>query len=356
LRKKWVRLGRVMGPYWGVGDFVTALQVLLIVVLGAREAVLGRLTLGQFTVFVSYNSMIAWPLRSFGRILGDMSKMSVSIDRLREILNAPEEDENPDGVRPDMRGDIVFDAVHFAYPGSPEILRGLSMTIPGGKTVGILGGTGSGKSTLTYLLARLYDLPQGAGRVTVGGVDLRDMPRSYVRRNVGLVLQDTFLFSRTLRENIAAGHPELRPGRRPRRGGRRRPRRDDRQFPAGYDTLVGERGVTLSGGQRQRMAIARMLMEHTPIQVFDDSLSAVDAETDAKIRAALREKTAGTTTVLICPPDLDDPARGPHLRPAGRPRGRAGHARGAARAQRHLPARLRAAGQRGETEGGEANA
>jgi ATP-binding cassette subfamily B protein len=297
--KKWVRLGRVMGPYWGVGDFVTALQVLLIVVLGAREAVLGDLTLGQFTVFVSYNSMIAWPLRSFGRILGDMSKMSVSIDRLREILNAPEEDENPDGRRPDMRGDIVFDAVHFAYPGSPEILRGLSMTIPGGKTVGILGGTGSGKSTLTYLLARLYDLPQGAGRVTVGGVDLRDMPRSYVRRNVGLVLQDTFLFSRTLRENIAAGHPNYDLAAV--RGAAAAADLDEtiEQFPEGYDTLVGERGVTLSGGQKQRMAIARMLMEHTPIQVFDDSLSAVDAETDAKIRAALREKTAGTTTVLI---------------------------------------------------------
>ena len=297
--KKWVRLGRVMGPYWGVGDFVTALQVLLIVVLGAREAVLGHLTLGQFTVFVSYNSMIAWPLRSFGRILGDMSKMSVSIDRLREILNAPEEDENPEGVRPDMRGDVVFDDVHFAYPGSPEILRGLSMTIPGGKTVGILGGTGSGKSTLTYLLARLYDLPEGGGRVTVSGVDLRDMPRSYVRQNVGLVLQDTFLFSRTLRENIAAGHPEYDMAAI--RGAASAADLDEtiERFPEGYDTVVGERGVTLSGGQKQRMAIARMLMEHTPIQIFDDSLSAVDAETDAKIRAALREKTAGTTTVLI---------------------------------------------------------
>ncbi len=297
--KKWVKLGRAMGPYWGIGDFVTALQVLAVVVLGAREAVLGRLTLGQFTVFVSYNSMIAWPLRSFGRILGDMSKMSVSIDRLREILNAPEEAENPGGVRADMRGDIVFDDVHFGYPGSPEILRGLSFTIPGGKTVGILGGTGSGKSTITYLLARLYDLPEGSGRITVGGVDLRAMPRSHVRKNVGLVLQDTFLYSRTLKENIAAGHPEY--GMTAIRGAAAAADLDETisQFPAGYDTLVGERGVTLSGGQKQRMAIARMLMAHTPIQIFDDSLSAVDAETDAKIRAALREKTADTTTVLI---------------------------------------------------------
>ena len=297
--KLWVALGNVMGPYWGVGDFVTALQVMAIVLLGAREAVLGRLTLGQFTVFVSYNSMIAWPLRSFGRILGDMSKMSVSIDRLREILNAPEEDGNEQGVRPDMHGDIVFDHVTFGYEGSPAILRDLSLTIPGGSTVGILGGTGSGKSTLTYLLARLYDLEPGHGRITIGGVDIRDMPRAWVRRNVGLVLQETFLFSRTLRENIAAGHPEV-----PLEDVRRAAAAADLSdaidsFPQGYDTLVGERGVTLSGGQKQRVAIARMLMENTPVKVFDDSLSAVDAETDANIRAALREHTAGCTVLLI---------------------------------------------------------
>jgi ATP-binding cassette subfamily B protein len=255
-----------------------------------------------------------------------------------------------------MRGDIVFDDVHFAYPGSPEILRGLSMTIPGGKTVGILGGTGSGKSTLTYLLARLYDLPEGGGT--------RHGGRRRPARHAALLRAPE-------RRAGAAGHVFVLPHAEARtsrpatrnydmaaiRGAAAAADLDEtiEPFPEGYDTLVGERGVTLSGGQRQRMAIARMLMEHTPIQVFDDSLSAVDAETDAKIRAALREKTAGTTTVLISAPDLDDPARGPHLRPAGRPRGRAGHARGAARAGRHLPARLRAA-ERAETEGGEANA
>ena len=295
----WVRLGRLLGPYWGIGDGVTALQIMTIVLLGVREAVSGRLTLGQFTVFVAYNSMMAWPVRNLGRILGDMSKMSVSIDRLREILNAEEEQDDPDGLTPDMRGDIVFDHVSFGYGNAPELLHDISFTVPAGKTVGILGSTGSGKSTLTYLLARLYDVEEGKGRITVGGVDLRKMKLSHVRKNVGLVLQEPFLFSRTLRENIAASHADC--SLEEIRSAARTAAVDDaiQEFPDGYDTLVGERGVTLSGGQKQRVAIARMLMEHTPVRVFDDSLSAVDAETDAKIRAALKTGTADSTVVLI---------------------------------------------------------
>lgn len=295
----WVKLGRLLGPYWGIGDCVTALQIMTVVLLGTREAVQGRLTLGQFTVFVSYNAMMAWPVRNLGRILGDMSKMSVSIDRLREILNEQEECDEPDGLTPDMRGDIVFDNVSFGYDGSAELLHNVSFTVPSGKTVGILGGTGSGKSTLTYLLARLYDVKEGSGRITVGGIDLKKIRLSHVRRNIGLVLQEPFLFSRTLRENIAASRPgcsieEIR-------SAAKIAAVDDsiEEFPDGYDTLVGERGVTLSGGQKQRVAIARMLMQKTPVKIFDDSLSAVDTETDAKIRAALRTGTSGSTVILI---------------------------------------------------------
>ena len=295
----WVKLGKLLGPYWGIGDFVTALQILVIILLGTREAVEGRLTLGQFTVFVSYNSMMAWPIRNLGRILGDMSKMSVSIDRLREILNAEEETEDPNGLTPDMHGDIVFDNVSFGYEGAPELLHNVSFTVPAGKTVGILGGTGSGKSTLTYLLARLYDVAPGNGKITVGGVDLREMRLSHVRKNVGLVLQEPFLFSKTIQENIAAAHPE-RPLEEVRAAAKIAAVDDAiQEFPDGYDTVVGERGVTLSGGQKQRVAIARMLMEQTPIKVFDDSLSAVDAETDAKIRAALKTGMSNSSVILI---------------------------------------------------------
>ena len=295
----WVKLGKLLGPYWGIGDFVTALQILVIILLGTREAVEGRLTLGQFTVFVSYNSMMAWPIRNLGRILGDMSKMSVSIDRLREILNAKEETEDPNGLTPDMHGDIVFDNVSFGYEGTPELLHNVSFTVPAGKTVGILGGTGSGKSTLTYLLARLYDIAPGNGKITVGGVDLREMRLSHVRKNVGLVLQEPFLFSKTIQENIAAAHPG-RPLEEIRAAAKIAAVDDAiQEFPDGYDTVVGERGVTLSGGQKQRVAIARMLMEQTPIKVFDDSLSAVDAETDAKIRAALKTDMSDSSVILI---------------------------------------------------------
>lgn len=295
----WVKLGKLLGPYWGIGDFVTALQILVIILLGAREAVEGRLTLGEFTVFVSYNSMMAWPIRNLGRILGDMSKMSVSIDRLREILNAEEEEEDPNGLTPDMHGDIVFDHVSFGYEGTPELLHDISFRLPAGKTLGILGGTGSGKSTLTYLLSRLYDIEPGKGKITIGGVDVREMKLSHVRRNIGLVLQEPFLFSKTIQENIAAAHPE-RPMEEIRNAARIAAVDDAiQEFPDGYDTVVGERGVTLSGGQKQRVAIARMLMEQTPIKVFDDSLSAVDAETDAKIRAAMKTGMADSTVVLI---------------------------------------------------------
>mgnify|MGYP000949119967 CR=1 FL=1 len=295
----WVRLGKLLGPYWGIGDFATALQVMVIVLLGAREAAEGRLTLGQFTVFVSYNSMIAWPIRNLGRILGDMSKMSVSIDRLREILNAEEEQDEPDGLTPDMHGDIVFDHVSFGYGNGPDLLHDVSFAVPAGKTVGILGSTGSGKSTLTYLLARLYDVEEGKGRITVGNVDLRKIRLSYVRRNVGLVLQEPFLYSRTIRQNIAAAHPDR--SLQEIRSAARVAAVDDtiEEFPAGYNTVVGERGVTLSGGQKQRVAIARMLMEKTPVKIFDDSLSAVDAETDAKIRSALKAGTSDSTVILI---------------------------------------------------------
>lgn len=295
----WVRLGRLLGPYWGIGDLATALQVMTIILLGAREAAEGRLTLGQFTVFVSYNSMIAWPIRSLGRILGDMSKMNVSVDRLREILNAEEESDDPDGLTPDMRGDIVFHDVSFGYGQGADLLRHVSFTVPAGKTVGILGSTGSGKSTLTYLLARLYDLEPGKGSITVGGVDLRSMRLSHVRKNVGLVLQEPFLYSRTIRQNIAAAEPG-RPLEEIRTAARIAAVDETiESFPGGYDTVIGERGVTLSGGQKQRVAIARMLMEKTPIKVFDDSLSAVDAGTDAKIRASLKEGTADSTVILI---------------------------------------------------------
>ena len=294
----WIKLGHVLAVYWASGTLLTCLQVMVILILGAIEAVNGELSLGGFLAFVSYNSTLAWPVRSLGRVLADMSKAGVSMDRVAYILRAEPEHELPGAEDAPMDGDIVFSHVSFGYEGT-EVLRDVSFTVPAGSTFAILGGTGSGKSTLVHLLDRLYDLGEGQGSITIGGRDIRLIRRDHLRRNIGLVLQEPFLFSRTIRENIAAARPGA--GEEEIRHAADIACVDDAisEFPDGYGTLVGERGVTLSGGQKQRVAIARMLMCETPIMVFDNSLSAVDSETDAKIRAALRESLAKATVILI---------------------------------------------------------
>ena len=292
----WIRLGKLLSVYWASGTFLTSLQVMVIILVGVNETVNGTMTLGSFLAFVTYNEALAWPVRSLGRVLSDMSKAGVSMDRVGYILKAPEEQDDSDAGQAPVQGDIVFDHVTFGYGGQP-VLQDVSFTIPQGSTFAILGGTGSGKSTLVHLLDRLYDLAEG--KITIGGIDLRQFQRDHLRRNIGLVLQEPFLFSQTIRENIAATHPQA-------------PEEDVRraaaiacvdeaiaEFTAGYDTVVGERGVTLSGGQKQRVAIARMLLQNAPIMVFDDSLSAVDAQTDTKIRQALRENLGDATVILI---------------------------------------------------------
>ena len=294
----WIKLGRVLAVYWASGTLLTCLQVMVILILGVVEAVRGELTLGGFLAFVSYNSTLAWPVRSLGRVLADMSKAGVSMDRVAYILRAEEERELPGAAEAPMDGDIVFSHVSFGYEGQ-EVLRDVSFTVPAGSTFAILGGTGSGKSTLVHLLDRLYDLGEGQGEITIGGRDIRLIERGYLRRNIGLVLQEPFLFSRTIRENIAAPRPGAAEAEIRRAAAIACVDEAVTEFADGYDTLVSERGVTLSGGQKQRVAIARMLISGAPVMVFDDSLSAVDSETDAKIRAALRESLGRATVILI---------------------------------------------------------
>ena len=295
----WVRLGRLLSAYWGIGDLITGLQILTVIVLGVMETVNGSITVGEFLALVSYNASLAWPVRGLGRILSEMSKAGVSIDRVGYILDAEEEQDSADALEPPLDGDIVFDHVRFAYEEQAPVLKDVSFTIPAGSTFAILGGTGSGKSTLMHLLDRLYDLPEEGGSITIGGVDIRQIRRSWLRRNIGMVLQEPFLFSRTIRENIAATRPGAEFADIRRAADVACVDGAIVDFAEGYDTIVGERGVTLSGGQKQRVAIARMLMQQAPVMIFDDSLSAVDAETDAQIRAALREHETGSTVILI---------------------------------------------------------
>ena len=294
----WVKLGKIMGVNWGLGDFFAGFQVLVIIVAGIFFVERGAITEGEFLAFTAYNSMLVWPARNLGRLLGELSKTSISATRLFDILDAKEEQDRPQPKKPSLDGDIVFDHVNFGYSGSTGVLKDVSFTVKAGSTFGILGATGSGKSTLMYLLDRLYELPEGQGSVTIGGVDIRDIELSHLRKNIGIVLQEPFLFSKTFRESIADG--SAREDLETVRHFARLAIIDDaiENFSQGYETPIGERGVTISGGQKQRVAIARMLMQDTPIKVFDDSLSAVDMETDARIRRSIRENVHGTTILI----------------------------------------------------------
>ncbi|MCI8539053.1 MAG: ABC transporter ATP-binding protein [Oscillospiraceae bacterium] len=295
-RGKALRLNNLMGVYWGASDMLGYLQIALVMLSGIYFAVQGKLSLGTVMLFFTYSSMLTFPMRQLGRILADLVKADVSLKRLDEILTAPQEEEPGQALTPPIQGGISFERVSFAYPDGGEVLHDVDFSVAPGQTVGILGSTGSGKSTLVHLLQRLYEPTQG--RVLIDGVDTADIRRDWLRCHVGIVLQEPFLFSRTIGENIALGDPSAS---------------QEEQFDAaraacvhdviesfgeGYDTMVGERGVTLSGGQKQRVAIARMLVQKTPICIFDDSLSAVDAETDAAIREALAKRDTGTTLLI----------------------------------------------------------
>ena len=294
----WIRLGGLLSAYWGIGDLITGLQILTVICVGVTQTVSGAITLGEFLAFVSYNQTLIWPVRGLGRILSEMSKAGVSIERLAYILESEPETEPGRALTPPMDRDIVFEHVSFSY-GEQPVLRDVSFTIPAGKTFAVLGATGSGKSTMMHLLDRLYDLSPGCGRITIGGTDIADISRAYLRRNIGIVLQEPFLFSRTIRENIAAVRPGATMEEVRRHAGTAHVDEAILEFADGYDTIVGERGVTLSGGQKQRVAIARTLMLDAPILIFDDSLSAVDAETDAEIRASLHQAKGSATVILI---------------------------------------------------------
>lgn len=295
---EWMKLCVVLSLFWGTGDLVSGLQIMLVVVLGSCLCVKGEMTAGEFIAFVSYNTMLVWPVRSLGRTISEMSKAGVSVERIRYIMNSAPEQDKPQALTPELTGDIEFHHVSFAY-GKEKVLSDVSFKIRGGTTFGILGSTGSGKSTLMHLMNRLYDLPEENGRITIGGVDIADMKGEWVRQHVGMVLQEPFLFSRTIAENIGITQKHVTLTEIRRAAAIACVDESITGFARGYDTLVGERGVTLSGGQKQRTAIARMLMEKTPIMVFDDSLSAVDAKTDSEIRGALKRELADATVILI---------------------------------------------------------
>ena len=297
LHDKSVRVNDLLAVYWSGSDLMSMIQTGITLVFGVFLAARGQLLVGEMTVFVSYISMLLWPIRQLGRILSDMGKSLVAFDRIDEILTQKSEEDAPDAIDAPIDRDIEFRHVGFEYEAKNPVLKDVSFTVRRGQTVAILGATGSGKSTLMNLLQRLYDVKRG--EILIGGVNINKIRKKYLRAHIGLILQEPFLYSRTVRNNVRIVKPDAP---------------DDEvfevtrtasahefieSFEKGYDTPVGERGVTLSGGQKQRVAIARTLLKDNDILIFDDSLSAVDTETDAAIRLALKEKKQGMTTFII---------------------------------------------------------
>jgi len=248
-------------------------------------------------VFNTYEGMLLWPVRQLGRILSDMGKMSVSLGRITNILDTPVEQEYGKALKPEIKGEISFENVSFQYEKDTEIIKDISFNVKKGETIAIVGPTGSGKSSLVHLLLRLYDY--NSGSIKIDGIELKDIERKWIRGNIGIVLQEPFLYSRTIKENIKIAKLDAKDIEIEKAATAAAVHEVITSFERGYDTVVGEKGVTLSGGQRQRVAIARTLIKNMPILIFDDSLSAVDSDTDRIIREELKKQSKDSTTFII---------------------------------------------------------
>lgn len=291
----WVRLERFLALFWVSSEFLTALQLLCIIAVGTVFCINGNLSEGQFIAFVSYNTMLIGPVRQLGRIISNMSKAKVSLERIGEIMNSEPEAYGED--EGEISGDIVFKNVSFSYEQGKPVLKNINLTVPQGTTLGIIGGTGSGKSTLTCLLDGLYSPDEG--EIYIGGKNIKEISLKTLRNNIGLILQEGYVYSKTVGENISIASENCEPALIRHAAQVACVDENIHGFENGYDTVVGERGVTLSGGQKQRVCIARTLLRKTPVLIFDDSLSAVDSDTDAEIRKNLSAEWQGATVIII---------------------------------------------------------
>lgn len=299
-RDRFYRLIRTMAVYWSSTDLISIGQIGVILMIGAYRVGKGTMSVGTVYAFLMYVHMLIWPVRQLGRILSDLGKAHVSLGRLEEILEElPEQDADGTAVvvPSPCRGELVVENLAFAHGDGAAALRGISLRVAPGETLAILGPSGSGKSTLIDLLLRFYDYE--AGSILLDGIDIRSLPRAWVRRQIGLVMQEPFLYSKTVRENIRLGRSKAAAEEIEQAAATAHIHDSIVSFDKGYDTLVGERGVTLSGGQRQRVALARALLVDTPILILDDALSSVDNETERMILHRLRARHGQRTTIVI---------------------------------------------------------
>lgn len=288
---------------WGLNfpamSFLIGLSTLLILWYGGRRVVAGEMTIGALVAFNSYVLMLAWPVQRLGWLVDIVSRTLASGERLFEILDTSSPvQERPDAIEmPPIQGYVRFEDVSFAYAEARPVLHHISLEAKPGQVIALLGATGSGKSTITNLIPRFYDV--SAGRITIDGIDIRDVTLKSLRRQIGIVLQESFLFSATIHDNIAYGRPDASMEEIIQAARIARAHDFIMSFPDGYDTWVGERGVTLSGGQKQRISIARALLMNPRILILDDSTSSVDTNTEYEIQQALGELMKGRTTFVI---------------------------------------------------------
>ena len=299
LFRQTIQANRQRAKYVPLLSFLPLLAQAAVLLVGARMVAHGSLSVGAYVSFNLYLALLVTPLRSLGMWIGQAQRATASGERIFQILDEPEDvADRPNAVGlPEGEGAIRFENVSFSYlPGRP-VLESLDLALDAGTTVALIGHTGSGKTTLSSLVPRFYDVD--SGRVLVDGVDVRDLRLASLRRAIGVIAQDPFLFSTTVRDNIAFGLPELTDDEVERVARLAEAHEFIERLPQGYDTVIGERGITLSGGQRQRIAIARALAVDPRILILDDATASVDATTEARIRAGLREVMQGRTTLII---------------------------------------------------------
>lgn len=298
------RLGKkllsIHSLFWPVSDTICGAQMLSSFFIGALMALNKEISVGTYIAFTSLVVWIIWPMRNLGRLIVQTSTGMVSYHRVAELLKKEREPLTEGEVKPqgNVKGEIIFDHVYFEYEEDNPVLEDISFTCNAGDVIALLGSTGSGKTSLVNLLPRFYD--PNAGLITLDGVDITKYPREYLRSQIGIVEQEPFLFSRSIKENITYGvHREVEEEEIIQAAKFAAIHDVIMEFPKGYETLVGERGVTLSGGQKQRVAIARALLKNPRILILDDSTSSVDTETEAQIRAALEYLMQDRTTFII---------------------------------------------------------
>ena len=294
-----IRANRQRATYVPLLSFVPLLAQAAVLLFGARMVAHGSLTVGSFVSFNLYLALLVMPLRSLGMWIGQAQRATASGERIFQVLDEPEEIANkPAAVElPPGDGEIRLENVSFSYLRGRPVLERIDLALDAGTTLALIGHTGSGKTTLASLVPRFYDVD--TGRVLVDGVDVRDVTLASLRREIGVIPQDPFLFSTTVRENIAFGRPEMTDAEIERVARLAQAHEFVERLPQGYETVIGERGITLSGGQRQRVAIARALAVDPRILILDDATASVDAMTEAQIRVGLREVMSGRTTLII---------------------------------------------------------